>query len=382
MKINRLSIYMFSTLMLSCCFLLLSCGSGNNEGSGGGNTDTSITISPEKLDVDYNSHTDTLTISASNEWSVYSTESWCQCSQSGSVEKSTKLIVTVDKNSDAANRTAELVFQSGTYKKEFVVTQAYDNSPADTTIKAPDGYTLVWHDEFNDSQLAGGKPAMLSSSDWYYETGNGGWGNNELENYVAGFSGTDTCAAVSNGTLKIIAKKVGSQVLSARINTQKSWTYGYFEARIKLPKGKGTWPAFWMMPKNFTSWPADGEIDIMEEVGYRPNYVSSTIHCSAYNHTLGTQKTAETYVSTSQSEFHIYALEWTSEYIKGYVDGTCYFTFANDNSGNKSTWPFNAPFYLKLNLAWGGDWGGAQGVDESALPAKYEIDYVRVFQKK
>ena len=290
MKINRLSIYMFSTLILSCCSLLSSCVSSNHEVSDVGNVDT--------------------------------------------------------------------------------------------TIKAPDGYTLVWHDEFNDSPLVGGKPAMLSSSDWYYETGNGGWGNNELENYVAGVSGTDTCAAISNGTLKIIAKKVGSQVLSARVNTQKSWTYGYFEARIKLPKGKGTWPAFWMMPKNFTSWPADGEIDIMEEVGYRPDYVSSTIHCSAYNHTLGTQKTAETYVSTSQSEFHIYALEWTSEYIKGYVDGTCYFTFANDDAGNKNTWPFNAPFYLKLNLAWGGDWGGAQGVDESALPATYEIDYVRVFQKK
>ena len=179
-----------------------------------------------------------------------------------------------------------------------------------------------------------------------------------------------------------IAKKVASQVLSVRMNTQKSWTYGYFEARLKLPKGKGTWPAFWMMPKNYTSWPADGEIDIMEEVGYNPNYVSSTIHCTAYNHTIGTQKTAQTYVSTSQSEYHLYALEWTADYIKSYVDGQCYFTFTNDKTNNKNTWPFNAPFYLKLNLAWGGDWGGAQGIDESILPATYEIDYVRVFQKK
>ncbi len=105
--------------------------------------------------------------------------------------------------------------------------------------------------------------------------------------------GKDTCAQVSGGTLKIIARQSGTEVLSVRMNTARSWTYGYFEARLKLPAGKGTWPAFWMMPKNFTAWPDDGEIDIMEEVGYRPNYVSSSIHCKAYNHSIGTQKTAE-----------------------------------------------------------------------------------------
>lgn len=236
-------------------------------------------------------------------------------------------------------------------------------------------YQLVWSDEFDYNGLP-------DSQKWWYETGSNGWGNNELQNYVPGVSGMDTCALVSNGTLKIIVQKKNNQVISVRMNTAESWTYGRFEARLKLPVGKGTWPAFWMMPKNFTSWPEDGEIDIMEEVGYRPNYISSSVHCLAYYHKVGTQKTAERLIATAQTEFHVYAVEWTRDYIYGLVDGVRYFTFLNDKKNNKNTWPFNTPFYLKLNLAWGGDWGGAQGLDETALPATYEIDYVRVYQKK
>ncbi|MDE6711925.1 MAG: glycoside hydrolase family 16 protein, partial [Alistipes sp.] len=154
-----------------------------------------------------------------------------------------------------------------------------------------------------------------------------------------------------------------------------------FEARLKLCTGKGTWPAFWMMPKNFTSWPGDGEIDIMEEVGYNPNYVSSSIHCNAYNHPNNTQKTHEFLLATAQTEFHTYAVEWTADCLRFIFDGTEHFRFANDGKGDKNTWPFYAPFYLKLNLAWGGNWGGAQGIDEGCLPATYEVDYVRVFKK-
>lgn len=239
---------------------------------------------------------------------------------------------------------------------------------------APEGYTLVWNDEFNN----GSKP----SSEWYYETGGNGWGNNELQTYVSCDKDGDQLATIKNGILHITAKEIHGTVYSIRMNTNKSWTYGYFEARLKVPKGKGTWPAFWMMPKNYTSWPEDGEIDIMEHVGYDPNQIHSSIHSKAYYHSIGTQKTAKMLVPTAQDEFHIYAVEWTEDFIKGYVDGEVYFTFQNDKTGNKDTWPFNTPFYLKLNLAWGGDWGGAKGIDESALPATYDIDYVRVFQKK
>ncbi|MCM1151810.1 MAG: family 16 glycosylhydrolase [Alistipes sp.] len=247
----------------------------------------------------------------------------------------------------------------------------------ESEIPTPAGYRLVWADEFNASG-----ESLPSVDRWWYETGDGGWGNHELQDYVSGgqYQG-EKLALVSNGTLKIIAKKIDGKVRSVRMNTLEGWTYGYFEARLKLCSGKGTWPAFWMMPKNFKTWPGDGEIDIMEEVGYNPNYVSSSIHCNAYNHSIGTQKTHELLLPTAQEEFHTYAVEWTEEMLIFYFDGEEHFRFVNDKKGNYDTWPFYNPFYLKLNLAWGGDWGGAQGIDESCLPATYEVDYVRVFKK-
>lgn len=243
-------------------------------------------------------------------------------------------------------------------------------------IATPAGYRLIWSDEFNEAG-----ETLPDASKWWYETGDGGWGNNELQDYVSGRYGDEILAEVSDGTLKIIAREIGGKVRSIRMNTVEGWTYGYFEARLKLCTGKGTWPAFWMMPKNYTAWPGDGEIDIMEEVGYHPNYVSSSIHCDAYNHVKGTQKTNEILISTAQTEFHTYAVEWTEDYLRFIFDGQEHFRFSNDGKGSHDTWPFDAPFYLKLNLAWGGSWGGAMGVDASCLPAVYEVDYVRVFKK-
>jgi hypothetical protein len=247
-------------------------------------------------------------------------------------------------------------------------------------IYTPAGYQLVWRDEFNDPSLI-----MPDTKEWWYETAEPGWVNNELQTYVAGRTGDIITADVSDGTLKIRAIKSGNRVYSARVNTKKNWTYGYFEARLKLPKGKGTWPAFWMMPSVWSGWPEGGEIDIMEHVGCVPTEVSSSIHCKSYYHAIGTQKTAAKKIATVMDEFHVYALEWTPEYIKTYVDGELLFHYNPDNypqGRNADTWPFNKPFELKLNLAWGGDWGGMYGVDESCLPATYEIDYVRVFQQQ
>lgn len=136
-----------------------------------------------------------------------------------------------------------------------------------------------------------------------------------------------------------------------------------------------------MMPADGGNWPHCGEIDIMEEVGTNPNYTSSSIHCTAYNHTIGTQKTAERLTPGAEDEFHVYALEWTPDFIRTFVDGKQLFYFANDGKGDQNTWPFDKPFHPILNLAWGGSWGGMNGVDETALPATYEIDYVRVFRK-
>ncbi|MDR0721136.1 MAG: glycoside hydrolase family 16 protein [Treponema sp.] len=237
-------------------------------------------------------------------------------------------------------------------------------------IKDPEGYSLVWNDEFDTENT-------LSESEWRFETGKTGWGNNELQNYVAGL-GEDAAALVEGGILKITAKKRKGEVISARINTKKSWLYGYFKARLKLPRGKGTWPAFWMLPEDFVTSPDDGEIDIMEAVGYEPGWVHTGVHTK--NYTGETVKNERKNIPTAQSDFHVYAVEWTPDFIKGYVDDELFFEFLNDYAGNKDTWPFNKPFYLKLNLAWGGKWGGLEGTDESCLPALYEIDYVRVYQ--
>jgi beta-glucanase (GH16 family) len=246
---------------------------------------------------------------------------------------------------------------------------------------APKDYTLVWADEFNDS------PNGLPGADWWFETGNHGWGNNEEQNYVAGVLGTDTVAKIQNGILTITAYKLnapyqGSDIISTRMNTRKAWTYGYFEMRAKMPSGRGTWPAFWMLPENFQTWPLDGEIDIMEYVGYRPDVTQASVHCQAYNGAAGNNKTDTRPAPKAEQKFYTYGLLWTADKITAYIEGIPYFTYENDRQNNKATWPFNVPFYLKLNLAIGGNWGGQQGVDPNIFPARYEIDYVRVYQKK
>lgn len=352
-------------------FSFLNCSSSND------NSDPAETVvcSPTEVSVDYKTTTQTIDVVASGEWTAYSNESWITCKPSSSIDTKGTITVTIAANSSSVAREGSVIVKSGAGRTSVAVKQAAKpETPVDPNIQVPDGYKMVWNDEFDEGTEPG--------SEWWYETGGGGWGNNELQNYVAAYQGTEQLATVKDGILTITAKKIGGTVYSIGMNTNQSWKYGYFEARLKLPSGKGTWPAFWMMPKNFTAWPADGEIDIMEEVGYRPNYVSSAIHCTSYNHTIGTEKTKETYLETAQSDYHVYALEWTEDYIRTYVDGKELFYFENDKKGNKDTWPFDAAFYLKLNLAWGGNWGGAQGVDESALPANYKIDYVRVFQKK
>lgn len=237
-----------------------------------------------------------------------------------------------------------------------------------------EGYKLVWNDEFNGETL---------NTDWTYEVKPQGWVNNELQNYVHEITPEgNKVTEVSNGTLKITALKEGDKVYSSRIYAKRTsgWKYGYMEASIKLPVGKGTWPAFWMMPVNYTSWPKDGEIDIMEEVGTNPNYVSSSLHATGHVHTNGTQVTHEMLQEGAENEFHLYAIKWTPENITTYVDGKLQLSYDNPGTGEVD-WPYDAPFYLILNLAWGGNWGGMNGVDETALPVTMEVDYVRVYQQ-
>lgn len=193
----------------------------------------------------------------------------------------------------------------------------------------PEGYELVWNDEFDSDAV------FPDTARWTYETGGGGWGNNELQYYLPACSASDTVAFLRDGSLVIRAVKLGNPIdgcryASARMNTTKAWKYGYFEGRMKLPVGTGTWPAFWMLPQKFSQWPLEGEMDIMEHVGSNPDTVHITMHTQKYNHTIGTQQTSINYVRGVQSEFHVYALQWTPDSICGFIDGKQCFSFVND----------------------------------------------------
>ncbi len=234
--------------------------------------------------------------------------------------------------------------------------------------------TPVWEDNFDNN----GAP---DPSKWTFEVGGSGWGNNELQYYTAGNN-----ASVLDGNLNIVAKKElsnGRQYTSTRMITKGrgDWQYGRFEVRAKLPKGKGTWPAFWMLSSDnsYGTWPASGELDIMEHVGFDLNNVHSSAHCSAYNHSRGNQKTSAKLVGGATDDFHVYTMDWTPYAVKGFVDGEQYFEFTNENTGF-TTWPFNKKFYMILNLAIGGDWGGAQGVDDNIFPVTMQVDYVKVYK--
>ena len=330
-----------------------------------------LSISPGAITLPAEGGSQNVTVTSNMDWTISSDADWLNYSPKSDVAGNRTVSISATGNYSGAVRSAILTFTSGSITQKCAVSQDFTQMPS----YVPDGYSLVWQDEFD------GTSRLPDIQKWWYETGGGGWGNNELETYISGIQGTDTCALISDGTLKIIAKRVGNQILSIRMNTSESWTYGYFEARLKMPSGKGTWPAFWMMPKNYTGWPGCGEIDIMEYVGYRPDVTQASVHCQAYNGAAGNNKTGTYSVAGAERNFYTYGLLWTADEITAYVNGVKYFSYPNDHANNHDTWPFDDPFYLKLNLAWGGNWGGSQGVDESKLPATYEIDYVRVYQK-
>ena len=243
----------------------------------------------------------------------------------------------------------------------------------------PPGYQLVWADEFNSE----GHP---DPSRWVHDTGRNkeGWHNNEKQYYAAPRLEN---ARVQGGRLLITARKEslsdqadwgGQRYTAARLLTRGKgeWTYGYVEVRAKMPCGKGTWPAIWMLGSG-GHWPNDGELDILEHQGHRPSRVSSAVHMAAGHggHAVG----GATQIPDACSAFHNYQMHWTPDKLYFSVDGDVHFHYPNLRQGNAS-WPFNKPHYLILNIAIGGDLGGP--VDDSALPVTMEVDYVRVYQKQ
>lgn len=246
-------------------------------------------------------------------------------------------------------------------------------------LAAAAGWDLVWSDEFDQ----GGAP---DPQKWDYAVGGHGWGNRELQFYTRA---RPENARIEDGHLVIEARREaweGKEFTSARLVTKgrADWTYGRFEIRARLPAARGTWPAIWMLPTDWNlgdgGWPDNGEIDIMEHVGYDPGVIHASTHTRKHQWRAGTQRTATLKVSDATTAFHTYAMEWDADEIRMYVDGRQYFTSRRDG-GDWTVWPFYRPFHLVLNLAVGGDWGGVQGVDAGAFPQRMEIDFVRVYRR-
>jgi beta-glucanase (GH16 family) len=256
-----------------------------------------------------------------------------------------------------------------------------EKAPLSTPATEADSRRLVWADEFEQE----GAP---DAARWGYDLADGcpevcGWGNNELQYYTQ----RPENVRIEDGKLIIEAHwepYEGKEYTSTRLVSREKgdWKYGYIEARAKLPQGTGTWPAIWMLPTDwqYGGWPASGEIDIMEHVGYNQGMVHGTVHTKAFNHSIGTQKGDSIMVPDVHEQFHVYAIDWSPEKIDFMVDGTVYNTFTNEDTGHEA-WPFDQPFHLLLNLAVGGNWGGAKGVDEKIWPQRMEVDYVRVYEQ-
>jgi len=235
--------------------------------------------------------------------------------------------------------------------------------------------SATWADEFDYTGLP-------EASKWDYDLGGSGWGNNEKQLYTNSLSNV----SVGDGKLTITAKKEsmnGMAYTSTRLVTRNKMDvlYGRFEVKAKLPTGRGTWPAIWMLPtdRSYGEWPKSGEIDIMEHVGYDQNNVHFSTHTEAYYFRINTQKTSSKLIPDASTAFHLYRVDWTPYAVRGYFDNVLVFEFVNEGKGYK-VWPFDKRFHLLLNLAVGGDWGGAQGIDDNIFPQKFEIDYVKYFK--
>lgn len=244
------------------------------------------------------------------------------------------------------------------------------------TLAASD-WKLIWSDEFN-----GAVHAPPDAGKWIYDLGDGGWGNHELETYT---KKADNVFQDGEGHLIIRAINTGSGTYtSARIKTQGKFTvqYGKIAARMKIPRGQGLWPAFWMLGADIKSidWPACGEIDVMENIGKEPSIVHGTIHGPGYS---GSKSIGHPYAfpdgTTLAADFHVYAVEWSSAAITFLLDDKPYFTVSPSDLPAGANWVYSHPFFLLLNLAVGGDWPG--NPDHSTqFPQTLLVDWVRVWK--
>lgn len=271
-----------------------------------------------------------------------------------------------------------------------------DNDGTLKTTKIPQRYTkLVFSDEFDGSGLP-------DDSKWGYEEG---YVRNGEEQYYT-VARRENCY-LSDGYLHIVCRNDSAliedalyekpwsaggshgyradtiiPVTSASVITKGkfAFTYGRVEVRAKLPVCLGSWPAIWMFPQDRSDWPACGEIDIIEHVGYDPNNIYFTVHSTELNSNNQPNRYASSAPIQNPEDWHVYAFEWQPDRLMWYIDNELQFTVVRSRVYSDSNWPFNKDFYLLLNFAFGGGWGGREGIDPEALPLEYVIDYVRVYQ--
>jgi len=237
---------------------------------------------------------------------------------------------------------------------------------------------LVWYDEFDGAGLP-------DTSKWSYERGY--VRNREMQYYT---TNREENAVQRDGNLILTARNDSALIngeirpvtsASIRSRGKGDWKYGRIEVRAKLPSCLGSWPAIWMMPTTNTygGWPRSGEIDIMEHVGYEPDKIFFNLHTEKYNHSKGTGRGTSVSCPNPDQNYHVYAVEWFEDHIDWFLDDRKVFNVEDDGAGWES-WPLDQPFYIILNFAFGGAWGGQKGVDLTKLPQEFLIDYVRVFQ--
>jgi len=243
----------------------------------------------------------------------------------------------------------------------------------------PEDWVLAWSDEFDGKEIDKAK--------WRYEVGGHGFGNNEQQFYTD----RGDNSLVEDGALVIKAQAEKFQnrsYTSAKLQSRAAWTYGRFEFRVKMPRGKGIWPAIWMMPsdlKKYGGWPQCGEIDILEQLGHEPNRVYGTLHFGNPHPASGKGASAALKQGSLVDDWHEFALEWYPGELRWFVDGELY-QVQNDwftSGGGGAAWPapYDRDFYLQLNVAVGGGWPGNPDAT-TVFPQVLKVDYVRVFRSK
>ena len=268
-------------------------------------------------------------------------------------------------------------------KITFTLMSVHESSPQTYTQRMEGAdWSMVWSDEFNGTEI--------DTSKWMFDVGNWGWGNDEIQYYT---KADQKNARVKEGNLIIEAIKNAQTNIwtSARLTTRGkvSFLYGKIEFRARVPEKKGYWAAGWLLGDSYVdegSWPYCGEIDILENVGYEIQPLSGdgiahlSVHTPAYYFKRNNQITSTTLVKDMVGSFHTFTMEWSPNGMTGLIDGVASYVY--DKTANDLEWPFYKAHNLIINLAMGGNWGGAQGIDPDLTSQKLIIDYVRVFEKR